>query len=188
MGLLATKQKTLEPLIVMITTAEFLKAAQWVGILTLLFAAITVLGFIRKWGIRFRLVGATGFLGVVTGGLFALGLAPITRTVVEGAVRFSVVYDNGATQTVIAVPPQISESELQATLRQAASDLYSFGRLGRNEDKLTIRARTIIHPEPGISKPLYLAQVKRSLANRNDEQMAIEIYQENLAQLPKPTA
>lgn len=170
------------------TTADFLTAAQWVGITTLACAALTVLGFILKWGIRFRLVGATGFLGVVTGGLFALGLVPLTRTVVPGALRYSVVYDNGGTKTVIAVRPQITESELSATLRQAASDLYSYGRLGRDEDKLTIRARTIIHPERGISKPLYLGQVKRSLANRNDEQMAIEIYQEQLAQLPKSAA
>lgn len=170
------------------TTADFLTAAQWVGITTLACAALTVLGFILKWGIRFRLVGATGFLGVVTGGLFALGLVPLTRTVVPGALRYSVVYDNGGTKTVIAVRPQITESELSATLRQAASDLYSYGRLGRDEDKLTIRARTIIHPDRGISKPLYLGQVKRSLANRNDEQMAIEIYQEQLAQLPKSAA
>ena len=172
----------------MLTTADFLTAAQWAAITTLACAAVTVLGFIFKWGIRFRLVGATGFLGVVTGGLFALGLVPLTRTVVPGAVRYSVIYDNGGTKTVIAVPPQITESELSATLRQAASDLYSYGRLGREDDQLTIRVRTIIHPERGISTPLYLGQVKRSLANRNDEQMALEIYQEKLAQLPKSAA
>jgi len=81
------------------------------------------------------------------------------------------------------VPPQISESELEATLRQAASNLYSFGRLGGDDDQLTIRARTIIHPER-VSQPLYLG-IRRSLSNRNDDQMASEIYQEKLAQLPK---
>ncbi len=167
------------------TTADFLNYAQWMGITTLACGAFTVLGFILKWGIRFRLVGITGFLGVLTGGLFALGLVPFTRTVVAGAVRFSVVYDNGGTQAVIAVPPQISESELEATLRQAASNLFSYGRLGRNENKLTIRARTIIHPEAGVSQPLYLGNIRSSLANRNDEQTAIEIYHEQLAQLPK---
>ena len=169
------------------TTADFLNYTQWMGITTLACAALTLLGFILKWGIRFRLVGITGFLGVLTGGLFALGLVPFTRTVIAGAVRYTVVYDNGGTQAVIAVAPQISESELEATLRQAASNLFSYGRLGRDEDKLTIRARTLIHPERGVSQPLYLGQVKRSLANRNDEQMAIEIYQEKLAQLPKPS-
>jgi len=173
----------------MLTTADFLLATKWVGITTLIFAVITVLSFILKWGIRFRLVGATGFLGVLTSGLFALGLVPFTRSVIPGAVRFSTIYDNGSTQAVIAVRPQISESELEATLRQAASDLYSYGRLGRTgEEQLTIRARTIIHPEPGVSKPLYLGQVKRSLSSRNDEQMEIALFPENLAQLPKPPA
>jgi hypothetical protein len=183
-----TKKKTLE-LPNMISTAEFLKYAQWAGILTLVFAGITLIGFVFQWAIRFRLVGATGFMVVLTGGLFALSLVPLTHTTVPGAVRYSLVYDTGSNQTVIRVLPQITESELQATLRQAAADLYSYGRLGRPDDnQLTIRARTVIHPEPGISKPLYLGQVKRSLVKRNDEQMAIEIYHENLAQVPKNTA
>lgn len=168
------------------TTANFLTAAQWVGVITLISAAVTVLAFILKWGIRFRLVGTTGFLVVLTGGLSALSLVPLTHTTVLGAIRFSRTYDNGSTQAVIGVPPQITQSELDATLRQAANDLYSYGRMGQaREDQLTIRARTIIHPEPGLSKPLYLGQVKRSLARLNDEQMSIDIYQENLAQLPK---
>lgn len=172
----------------MLTTADFLNYAQWAGITTLVAVAITVLAFILKWGIRFRLVGATGFLGVLTGGLFALGLVPLTRTVVAGAERFSLVYDTGATQVVIALPPTITDEKLEATLRQAASDLYSYGRLGQNEGTLTIRARTIIHPQPGVSTPLYLGSIRRSLSNRDDDQMAIEIYQENFAQLPTPSA
>lgn len=172
----------------MLTTADFLNYAKWSGITTLVFAAITVLSFILKWGIKFRLVGATGFLGVVTGGLFALGLVPLTRTVIPGAERFSVIYDNGATQVVISVRPTITDDQLRATLRQAASDLYSYGRLGQKEGKLTIRARTVTHPQPGISQPLYLGSVKRSLALRDDEQMELEIYPENLAQIPTPSA
>jgi hypothetical protein len=155
----------------------------------LVFAALTVLGFILKWGLRFRLVGTTGFMLVLTAGLFALSLAPLTRTVIPGAVRYKLVYDNGATQTVIAISPEITPTELEATLRQAASDLYSYGRMGKpGQNQLTIRARTILHPEPGISVPFYLGQVKRSLVNREDLQMAIEIYHDRFAQLPKPNA
>jgi hypothetical protein len=96
------------------------------------------------------------------------------------------VYDNGATQAVISVPPKITESELEATLRQAANDLFSYGRnsIG-GEEQLTIRARTLLHPKPGVSAPLYLGQAKRSLASRNDDQMKIEIFSKNLAKLPK---
>ncbi|MDJ0737188.1 MAG: Ycf51 family protein [Nostocaceae cyanobacterium] len=173
----------------MFSQAEFLQFTQWSGIATLVFAALTLLAFIFKWGFRFRLVGTTGFMIVLTAGLFTLSLAPLSRTVIPGAVRYSLVYDNGAAQAVITITPEITPTELEATLRQAASDLYSFGRSGLGkEDKLTIRARTVIHPQPGLSKPLYLGQVKRSLANREDSQMTIDIYQNKFAQLPKTDA
>lgn len=166
------------------TTTDFLNASGWVGITTLALAAITVLGFLLKWGIRFRLVGITGFLGVLTGGLFALGLVPFTRTVIPGAVRYSLVFDNGGTQTVIAVPPTIESEALEATMQQAAGDLFSYGRLGRQDDKLTIRVRTNLHPEPGVTKPLYLGKIERSLSNRNDNAMEIKIDSDSIAQLP----
>jgi len=109
----------------MLTTANFLTFAQWAGILTLACAAIALVGFVFKWGIKFRLVGVTGFMLVLTAGLFALSIVPFTRTVIPGAVRFSLVFDNGGNQAVITVPPSITQTELDATLRQAASDLFS---------------------------------------------------------------
>ncbi|BAZ14217.1 hypothetical protein NIES4071_60570 [Calothrix sp. NIES-4071] len=169
--------------------SEFLQYTQWSGIATLAFAALATLAFVLKWGIRFRLVGTTGFMLVVTAGLFALSLAPLTRTVIPGAIRYSLVYDNGGTQTVITLPPTTTQTQLDATLRQAASDLYSYGRLGVGTNNLMlIRARTVIHPEKGVSIPLYLGQVKRSLASRDDSKMAVEIFEDKLALLPKPTA
>ncbi len=169
----------------MFSTDDFARYTQWSGIATLIFAFITIVGFIFKWGIRFRLAGATGFMLVVTGGLFPLSLAPITRTVIPGAIRYTLVFDNGASQAVIAIPPKVTVSELDATLHQAASDLFSYGRLGSREDnRLTIRARTILHPEPGLSIPLYLGQVKRSLSSREDSVMEIDIYEDNFAKLP----
>jgi hypothetical protein len=172
----------------MLTTTDFLTITQWVGIVTLACGILTGVGFVFQWGFRFRLVGVTSFLGVLTSGLFVLSVVPFTRTVIPGAVHFSVVYDNGGNQTVITVPQPIKESELEATLRQAASDLFSYGRLGGADQQLTIRARTIIHPAPGVSQPLFLGAAKRSLATRNDAQMVIDIYPESFAQLPKPTA
>ena len=172
----------------MLTTADFLNAAKWSGILTLVCAAIAVLAFVLQWGVRFRFVGITGFMGVLTGGLFALGLVPLTHTVIPGATRFSVIYDSGATQAVIAVAPQITRSELEATLQQAASDLFSYGRLGRGDEKLTVRARTIIHPQPGVSEPLYLGEVKRSLRTREDADMSIQINQQNWDRLSQSLA
>ncbi|WP_414541945.1 Ycf51 family protein [Nostoc sp. CCY0012] len=173
----------------MFTTADFLQYAQWSGIATLVFAALAVLAFILKWGLRFRLVGTTGFMLVLTVGLFSLSLVPLSRTVIPGAVKYTLVYDTGSTKAVIATSPKISPTQLEATLRQAASNLYSYGRLGtRGNNQLTIRARTIIHPEPGISVPLYLGQITRTLASREDVEMQIEIYPDKFAQLPQSAA
>lgn len=171
----------------MFTTANLLNAAQWAGILTLVFGAITVLGFVLKWGIRFRLVGVTSFMGVLTGGFFALGLGLFSHTTIPGAVRYTVIYDNGSTQIAIALSTPVTESQVEATLRQAAADLFSYGRLGQTSSQMTIRARTMIHPESGVSKPLYLGQVQRSPSNNQDNPLDIKIYSRNFAQLPKPT-
>ncbi|MBF2028983.1 MAG: Ycf51 family protein [Oscillatoriales cyanobacterium C42_A2020_001] len=172
----------------MFSTEQLLIDARWAGYVTIAFAVITLLGWLLKWGIRFRLVGITGFMTVLTGGLFALSLGLYIRPTIPDAVRFACVFDMGGTNVVIAVPPTVTETQLQATLKQAALDLYSPGRLSQGTDKLTIRARTILHPEPGVSKLVYLGQVQRSLLSRQDNELAIEIDPTKLAELPQPTA
>jgi hypothetical protein len=44
------------------------------------------------------------------------------------------------------------------------------------DNLLTIKVRTIIHPEEDVSEPIYLGEVKRSLAKREDEGMEINIF------------
>lgn len=167
------------------TTSLFLLAAKWVGIATLVCAVVTVLSWVVKWGIRFRMVGVTSFMVILTAGLFTLSIAAVPQIKIPGAVPFSLVYDNGAAQTAIAVPPEISSEQLEATLRQAAYDLFSPGRSGGTDTQLTIRVRTIIHPEENVSKPLYLGYVKRSLRDREDDNMEIFIESEKISLLAK---
>ena len=157
---------------------------QWSAWSTLAVSVLAIMGFIFSWGIRFRLVGIAGFLIVLTIGLFGLNLGILTHATIPGAVRYSLVYDNGANITAIAVPTTITETELSATLRQAAADLFSSGRSGIGGDnKLTIRARALTHPKPGITMPLYIGEAKRSLAVRQDEEIEINIFPEKLSQL-----
>jgi Protein of function (DUF2518) len=167
------------------TTADFLVLCQWVGIATLGFGVLAGLSFLFQWGIRFRLVGVTGFMAVLTGGLFALGLVPLTRTIVPGAVHYSLVFDDGAAQIVIAVPATISESELDATLRQAGNNFLSptYGRLSRGLAGPAVRARTIVHPKPGLSQLVYLGQVTRTADQ--EQPLQVDIFADQLAQLPK---
>jgi len=167
------------------TIADFLQYSQWSGITTIALAALTILALLFKWGLRFRLVGATGFMLVLTAGLFSLSLVPLSRTVIPGAARYTLVYDNGSNQAVIATSPDITPTQLEATLRQAASNLYSYGHMGAGgNNSLTIRARTVLHPEPGISTPVYLGKVERTLVTREDPQMLVEVFLDKFPQLP----
>ncbi|MDY7054216.1 Ycf51 family protein [Limnospira fusiformis] len=167
----------------MLTTPELLDFSKWLGIATLALAALTVLAFVLNWGIRFRLVGITAFTGVLAGGVFALGLGLFQRVEIPGAVRYSRVFDDGARQIVIVVAPDITESQLEATLQQAASDLYSPGRGGAGQMPLVIRARTIVHPQPGVSEPIFLGRVQRVSGFANQGDVAIAINQESLNHL-----
>ena len=162
---------------------DFFAYAKWLGIATLGFLLLTVVAFIVRWGIRFRLVGITAFMGVLTSGLFALAISLFNYVEIPGAVDYKLVYDNGANQAVIAVSGELTESEVEATLRQAARDLFSYGRIGLGDDKFIIRIRTLLHPEPGLTQPLFLGKVRRSLSQREDEQMQIEVFSDNLALL-----
>jgi hypothetical protein len=103
-------------------------------------------------------------------------------------VRYSTVFDTGAAQVVIAVAPEINETQLTATLQQAAADLFSPGRLSQGSDQMLIRVRTVLHPKPGVSQLVYLGEVQRSLAIREDDHATIKIYNDRLALLPKPAA
>ena len=158
---------------------------QWSAWILLAVGMATGLAFVFKRGFRFRLVGITGFMGVVTVGLFSLSLVPLSQTVIPGAARYSLVYDIGAGNAVIAVAPTLTKTELEATLQQAASNLFLSGRLTQANSQLTIRARTVIHPEEGVSVPLYLGQVQRSMTQREGAAVEITVFDENFAQLPQ---
>jgi hypothetical protein len=162
---------------------DFSTYTLWSLYATIAFFLLAVLGFIFKWGFRFRFVGVTGFFGVLTVGLFALSLALFNRVEIEGAVKFNLVYDTGANQAVIAVPLDITPSQLDATLQQAAIDLFSYGRNATNGDsKLTIRARTQVHGD-GFTYPIYLGQIKHSLFQRDDADAQVTIFTDEFTRL-----
>lgn len=144
----------------MLSPDDFLTATQWAALGTLALAALTVLAFVFTWGIRFRLVGATGFSVVLTVGLLGLSFEPFSRTAVPGAMPYSTVYDSGASQIVITVPNTMTPETLDATLHQAASNLFKPYRLGLPGQVATIRARTIVHESGGVSRLVYLGQIQ----------------------------
>jgi Protein of function (DUF2518) len=161
---------------------QFAQLAQGMSIFVLACTLVTALAFMKQWGWRFRLVGITSFSVVLVVGLFGLSLAPVTHGNIVGARPFTVVYDRLGPQAVITVKTDITATELAATLRQSAINLFSPGRNSQGTtNQLTIRARTLVHPNQNVSQPIYLGQIKRSLRLRDDPDMQLELYPEALA-------
>ena len=169
----------------LLTPALFGQLAQAMGVFVLVCALITGLAIAFKWSWRYRMVGATLFSVVLVVGLFSLSFEPITRSSVEGAVPFKLVYDRFGPQATIAVAPTITPDQLVSTLRQASSNLFSSGRNGQGQSQMIIYARTVIHPREGVSKPVYLGLVQRSLNLRNDPNIKVEIFADKFAELPQ---
>jgi hypothetical protein len=170
------------------TPTEFLEATKYMGIATLTMAGITLLAFGLGWGFRFRLVGITSFMGVLTGGLLGLSFEPFTPTVVPGSVPYKTVYDSGAAQIVIKVSDTITPTELEATLQQAAANLLKPSRLGVMGVAPTIRARTIVHEAGGVSNLVYLGQVQPIRESNADPGLDIEIFADAFDTLTVSTA
>jgi hypothetical protein len=168
----------------MLTPASFLEYSKYGGIATIVLVVLTILGLLFQWGFRFRLVGITGFMMVLTVGLFGLSLGLSPRASFPGAVRYSLIYDNGNSQAVVAVANRAMTVEAaEATLRQAAQDLYSFGRVGEGDGNMHIRMRSIVHPAAGVSEPVYLGEAVRNLSNRDSQELEIVVDRKNLSKL-----
>jgi len=160
--------------------------AKWSGIVTIFALVVAILAFVFGWGFRFRLVGVSSFMGVLTASIAALGLGLFPHSEIPGAARYKLIYDSGANQAVVAVAPTIEKSAIEPTLLQAASDLYSYGRTGVNGNtQFTIKLRTVLHPKTGVSLPLFLGEAKRSLAANGDEDIEINVLAKNIKKLPK---
>jgi hypothetical protein len=168
----------------MFTPAAFLEYAKYCGFATIAIAVFMVVALLLNWGFRYRLVGVTGFFIVLTVGLFGLSLGLSPHASYPGAVRYSLIYDNGNDRAVVAVAPnKMTPEAAEATLRQAANDLYSFGRVGESDGNLHVRMRAITHPQPGVSEPVYLGEATRNLSNRDTQELKIVVDRQSLSKL-----
>jgi hypothetical protein len=157
----------------------FVTAAQVCAGLAAILTVATLIAWIRQVAIRFALVGYTGFALVLTIGCFALSLGPIMQTSIPGAARYTPVYDRGSDQAVIVVSPAITPEVLELTLKQAAQNLFSSGRYSSGSPLFTLRARTVIHPETGVSLVVYLGQLEQPFGRTSqDSHQQITLYPE----------
>ena len=139
-----------------------LVAGKWLGIASGVLAVLMVVGFLARWGIRFRLVGITSFttLLAISCAAFAISYSP--RLTIEGAVSVPVVFDNGADLVVAAAPADLARDAFAPTVQQVASNLRGSGR-NTPDGLVTVRLRRVETAGDGVSKPVVLAEAQRDL-------------------------
>ncbi|MEB3199073.1 MAG: DUF2518 family protein [Synechococcaceae cyanobacterium] len=142
-----------------------LLAGEWLGAAGGLLLLLTVVAFVARWGVRFRLVGVTSFtlLLAISCAAFALSYSP--RVSVPGAVTVPVVFDNGEGLVVAAAPADLPAGAERPTVEQVARNLRGSGR-GGEAGVVTVRLRRLEPTAAGGARPKVLAEARLDLASR----------------------
>ncbi|MFY8149021.1 MAG: DUF2518 family protein [Prochlorococcaceae cyanobacterium] len=138
------------------------EAGRWLGGASGVLALLTGLGFVARWGIRFRLVGVTSFTTLLSLSCLAFAVSYSPRVAVAGAVPVPVVFDNGADLVVAAAPAGLPAEAVAPTLEQVARNLRGSGR-NTVDGLVHVRLRRLETDTPGVSRPVVLAEVTRNL-------------------------
>ena len=139
-----------------------LSAGQWLGVAGGVLALLTLVAFVARWGIRFRLVGITSFTVLLAFSCVAFAISYTPRVEIPGAVTVPVVFDNGTDLVVAVAPPDLAAASIPATVEQVARNLRGNGR-NTGSGQVTVRLRRIENLEPGLSRPVVLAEAIRNL-------------------------
>ena len=138
-------------------------AILWLAMGLTLAVLLSVLAFVLRWGIRFRLVGVTSFTVLLSLSCLAFAVSYAPRTLVEGAVSVPVVFDNGSDLVIAAAPADLPEAAYRPSVEQVAANLRGSGRRG-DGGVVHVRLRRVEPVGPGVDKPVILAAADRSLA------------------------
>lgn len=139
-----------------------LVAARWLGLAALALLLLTVLGFISRWGIRFRLVGVTSFTTLLAISCAAFAVSYTPRVTVPGAVVVPVVFDNGSDLVVAAAPPDLSPEAASASAEQVARNLRPTGR-SPADGVVRVRVRGLEATGEGVARPVVVAEARLDL-------------------------
>ena len=137
-----------------------LTAGEWLGIASAALLLLTVVAFVVRWGIRFRLVGVTSFTVLLSLSCLAFAVSYAPRQLVDGAVSVPVVFDNGSDLVVAAAPADLAPEAFGPSVQQVAVNLRGSGR---GTQQVEVRLRRVEATAPGTDTPKVLATAIRNL-------------------------
>lgn len=140
-----------------------LQAGQWLGVAGGGLLLLTVVGFVARWGVRFRLVGITSFTLLLAISCLAFAISYVPRVSVPGARSVPVVYDNGTDLVIAAAPADLAEEAIRPTLEEVARNVHGSGRTS-NDGSIHVRLRRLDAADAGASRPVVLGEASIELA------------------------
>ena len=143
-----------------------LVAGTWLGAASGVLAVLTIAGFVSRWGIRFRLVGITSFTALLSLSCLAFAISYSPRLSVPGAIQVPIVFDNGTDLVIAAAPADLDGAAAATTVEQVALNLRGGGRggSGGSAGQVRVRLRRVEAVEPGLARPVVLAETTREQA------------------------
>jgi len=139
-----------------------LTAGEWLGVASAALLLLTLVAFVVRWGIRFRLVGVTSFTVLLSLSCLAFAVSYTPRQLVDGAVSVPVVFDNGTDLVVAAAPADLDPAAFGPSVQQVALNLRGSGR---GTQLVEVRLRRVESIAPGTDTPVVLATAIRNLAD-----------------------
>ena len=135
-------------------------SSKWLAWSGLGLSVLTVVAFVTRWGLRFRLVGVSSFtfLLAVSCWAFSISYSPPVR--VEGARQVPIVFDNGTDLVVAQASNDFEQEAITPTLNQIAENLRPGGR----NREVRVRLRQLQAVSEGTSKPVVLGETKRDFS------------------------
>lgn len=116
---------------------------------------LTLIAFIARWGIRFRLVGVSSFTLLLSVSCWAFGLSYTPRVQVDGALRAPIVFDNGDDLVVAQAQADFPNEAIEPTLKQLAVNVRPGGR---TSPEVTVRLRQLQPAGEGATRPVILGE------------------------------
>ena len=139
-----------------------LTAGEWLGIAGGVLVLLTLVAFVARWGIRFRLVGVSSFTVLLSLSCLALAVSYAPRIQVEGAVSVPVVFDNGSDLVVASAGADMDPASYGPSVQQVAANLRGSGRKAQ---LVEVRLRRVEPAADGTDRPVILATAIRDLAD-----------------------
>ncbi len=132
-------------------------SSKWLAWSGLGLSLITLIAFLMRWGLRFRLVGVSSFtfLLAVSCWAFSISYAPPIR--IEGAQQVPIVFDNGINLVVAQAVNGFPQEAITPTLQQVAANLRPGGR----NVEVRVRLRQLQSVDEGTSRPVVLGETIR---------------------------